>query len=81
MQTLAKWPRKPQTRLINLPRAIFKRANKADFSAGLKPNKSNRIAEYKESDIFAVYDHEDILQMIQTLTRGLKTNLKSWWED
>ena len=39
------------------------------------------IAEYKESDTFAVYDHEDILQMIQTLTRGLKTNLKSWWED
>ena len=37
------------------------------------------IAEYKETDIFAVYDHEDILQMIQTLTRGLKTNLKPGW--
>lgn len=39
------------------------------------------IEEYKESAVFAVYDNEDILQMIQTLTRGLRINLKSYWED
>lgn len=33
------------------------------------------INEYDEEDCFIVYDHEDILQMIKTLTSGLTINL------
>ena len=33
------------------------------------------IKEYKDSDLFAVFDNNDVLQMIQTLTRGLKIEL------
>ena len=34
------------------------------------------IREYRDSDLFAVFDHSDILQMIQTLTKGLTIELK-----
>lgn len=33
------------------------------------------IEEYNDGDEFAVFDNEDVLQMIQTLTSGLKMNL------
>lgn len=33
------------------------------------------IKEYKDSDLFAVFDNSDVLQMIQTLTSGLKIEL------
>lgn len=33
------------------------------------------IGEYKETDLFAVFDNNDVLQMIQTLTSGLKIDL------
>ena len=33
------------------------------------------IKEYKDSDLFAVFDNNDVLQMIQTLTSGLKIEL------
>lgn len=40
------------------------------------------IAEYVENNKpqFAVYDNADVLQMIQTLTRGLKIPLKAWFD-
>ena len=34
------------------------------------------IEEYDDKDIFVVFDNDDILQMIQTLTKGLKIDLK-----
>lgn len=34
------------------------------------------IDEYRDYDYFAVYDNNDVLQMIQTLTKGLKIPLK-----
>lgn len=34
------------------------------------------IGEFREKDLFAVYDNNDVLQMIQTLTSGLKINLE-----
>lgn len=33
------------------------------------------IEEYGDSDLFAVFDNNDVLQMIQTLTSGLKIKL------
>lgn len=33
------------------------------------------IKEYKDSDLFVVFDNSDVLQMIQTLTSGLKIKL------
>lgn len=33
------------------------------------------IGEYNETDLFAVFDNNDVLQIIQTLTRGLKIDL------
>lgn len=33
------------------------------------------IKEYKDSDLFVVFDNSDVLQMIQTLTSGLKIEL------
>lgn len=33
------------------------------------------IDEYKDDDWFTVYDNSDVLQMIQTLTKGLKIPL------
>lgn len=37
------------------------------------------IGEYRDTDLFAVFDNNDILQMIQTLTSGLKISYKPWW--
>ena len=34
------------------------------------------IDEYRDNDWFTVYDNNDVLQMIQTLTKGLKIPLK-----
>lgn len=39
------------------------------------------IDEYRANDQFAVFDNNDVLQMIQTLTSGLKIQLKDWFED
>lgn len=39
------------------------------------------IEEYRDEDLFAVYDNNDVLQMIQTLASGLKIQLKAWYED
>lgn len=39
------------------------------------------IEEYRDEDLFAVYDNNDLLQMIQTLTSGLKIQLQAWYED
>lgn len=39
------------------------------------------IEEYSNDDLFVIFDNMDILQMIQTLTKGLKINLKAWFED
>lgn len=33
------------------------------------------IGEFMDNDLFAVYDNSDILQMIQTLTRGCQISL------
>lgn len=37
------------------------------------------ISEFRDGDLFAVYDNSDILQMIQTLTRGCKIELVEKW--
>lgn len=34
------------------------------------------IGEYDEEDLFAVFDNNDVLQMIQTLTSGLQIQLE-----
>ena len=34
------------------------------------------IGEYSESDRFMIFDNNDVLQMIQTLTSGLKIKLE-----
>lgn len=34
------------------------------------------ILEYRDNDLFVVYDNNDVLQMIQTLVRGLKIELE-----
>ena len=34
------------------------------------------IGEYRDDDLFIVFDNSDILQMIQTLTSGLKIKLE-----
>lgn len=39
------------------------------------------IGEYRDEDLFAVFDNSDVLQMIQTLTSGLKISCKAWYED
>lgn len=39
------------------------------------------LEEYSEDEEFAVFDNDDVLQMIQTLTKGLKIKLKAWFED
>lgn len=38
------------------------------------------IEEYGADELFAVFDNNDVLQMIQTLTSGLKIQLKDWYE-
>ena len=39
------------------------------------------IDEYRDGDLFAVFDNNDILQMIQTLTSGIKVDLKAWFDN
>ena len=39
------------------------------------------INEYRDDDSFAVFDNNDILQMIQTLTSGIKVDLKAWFDE
>lgn len=39
------------------------------------------IGEYRDEDLFTVFDNSDVLQMIQTLTSGLKISCKAWYED
>ena len=39
------------------------------------------IDEYGDEQQFAVFDNNDVLQMIQTLTSGLKIPLKDWFEN
>lgn len=38
------------------------------------------IEEYRNDDFFAVFDNNDVLQMIQTLTSGIKVSLKAWFD-
>lgn len=38
------------------------------------------IDEYLDGALFAVFDNNDILQMIQTLTSGIKVDLKAWFD-
>jgi hypothetical protein len=38
------------------------------------------IREYQEKELFIIFDNNDILQMIQTLTAGLKIELKDYYE-
>lgn len=38
------------------------------------------IREYQEKELFIIFDNNDILQMIQTLTTGLKIELKDYYE-
>lgn len=37
------------------------------------------INEFSEDELFAVYDNNDVLQMVQTLTSGLQINLH-WFD-
>lgn len=39
------------------------------------------IDEYRNDDFFAVFDNNDVLQMIQTLTSGIKVDLKAWFDN
>ena len=39
------------------------------------------IEEYRNDDFFAVFDNNDVLQMIQTLTSGIKVDLKAWFDN
>lgn len=39
------------------------------------------IEEYNEKDLFVIFDNEDILQIIQTLTSGLKIKLKDYYDE
>lgn len=38
------------------------------------------IKEYRNDDFFAVFDNNDVLQMIQTLISGAKIELKAWFD-
>ena len=38
------------------------------------------IEEHSDDDEFCVLDYSDILQIIQTLTKGLRIQLRPWWE-
>lgn len=38
------------------------------------------IEEHSDDDEFCVLDYSDILQIIQTLTKGLRICLRPWWE-
>lgn len=39
------------------------------------------IKEYSDDEKFAVFDNNDVLQMIQTLTSGLNIPLKTWYQE
>ncbi len=39
------------------------------------------ILEYTDDRQFIVYENNDVLQIIQTLVRGLKIELRDWYED
>lgn len=39
------------------------------------------IGEYRNDDFFAVFDNNDVLQMIQTLTSGVKIKLNAWFDN
>lgn len=39
------------------------------------------IEEYRDDDQFAIFDNNDVLQMIQTLTSGLKIKLRNWFDE
>lgn len=39
------------------------------------------IEEYNDKDLFAIFDNNDILQMIQTLTSGLKIPIIAWYDN
>ena len=51
------------------------------FAIWVKGDFDWNIGEYRDTDLFAVFDNNDILQMIQTLTSGLKISCKPWWEE
>ena len=38
------------------------------------------IGEYYADDRFMVYDNNDVLQMIQNLTSGLRVDLHAWFD-
>lgn len=38
------------------------------------------IEKYNDDDEFYILDYADILQIIQTLTKGLRIQLHPWWE-
>lgn len=38
------------------------------------------IKEFSKDDLFAIFDENDILQMIQILTKGLQPKLEYTWE-
>lgn len=38
------------------------------------------IKDYRNDDFFAVFDNNDVLQMIQTLISGAKIELKAWFD-
>lgn len=38
------------------------------------------IEEYSDDKEFYILDYADILQIIQTLTKGLRIQLHPWWE-
>ena len=38
------------------------------------------IEEHSDDDEFCVLDYSAILQIIQTLTKGLRIRLRPWWE-
>ena len=39
------------------------------------------IKDYRNDNLFAVFDNDDVLQMVQTLTSGLRINLKAWFDN
>ena len=38
------------------------------------------IKDYRNDDFFAVFDNNDVLQMIQTLTSGIRIKLEAWFD-
>ena len=68
-----KWGiRRYQNKDGTLTSAGRKRYNRDEMSKKLRAEADR---EYKETDLFIVFDNNDVLQMIQTLTSGLKIDL------